>query len=44
MFFRLPQNTTPQLKAESFNGRRNYTDRKMVLLACNPTRIKNSHP
>jgi hypothetical protein len=43
MFFRLPSNTTPTLKVESFDGRRNYTDRKMVLLACNSTRIKNSH-
>lgn len=43
MFFRLPPNTTPSLKVESFNGRKNYTDSKMVLLACNPRRIKNSH-
>jgi len=43
MFFRLSSNITPSLKVGSFNGRRNYTDRKMVLLACNSTIIKNSH-
>jgi len=43
IFFRLLPNTAPGLKAESFNSRRNYIDRKMVLVACNPTRIKNSH-
>lgn len=31
MFFRLLPNTTPNLKEESFNGRKNYIDRKMVV-------------